>query len=288
MTFDKPQIHTIISHTLNYSAYDIKWMPLSARFVVVGQQANGTGVLELFEMEGTSLKVVGKKEKSAAIKCATFGASPVHTRHVSTGDFQGNLDLWDLERLNTPLFSIKAHEELINAIDGAGGMGVDCGPPEIATASKDGSVKIWDTRQRDRPVSTIAPAQGEKTKDVWTVAFGNAYNDQERMVCAGYENGDVKLFDLRNMSLHYETNVRNGVCAIEFDRRDIKMNKLVVGTLESTIQALDLRTKHPKSGYASTVHKSTENTTVWTVKHLPQNRDVFMSSSGKGGLSLFR
>eukprot|EP00983_Pelagomonas_calceolata_P064061 1147965-Pelagomonas_calceolata.AAC.3 len=30
-----------------------------------------------------------------------------------------------------------------------------------------------------------------------TVAFGNSYNDDERCVLAGYDNGDVKMFDLR-------------------------------------------------------------------------------------------
>ncbi|KAJ3300706.1 WD repeat-containing protein 92 [Borealophlyctis nickersoniae] len=85
--------------------------------------------------------------------------------------------------------------------------------------------------------------------------IGNSYNDEERVVCAGYENGDVKMFDLRAMSLLWETNVKNGVCSIEFDRKDIKMNKMVVTSLESAFQAYDLRTRHPETGFASTTHK---------------------------------
>ena len=48
---------------------------------------------------------------------------------------------------------------------------------------------------------------------IWTinVCTGHAYNDQDRCVAAGYDNGDVKLFDLRAMSLRWETNVKNGV-----------------------------------------------------------------------------
>jgi hypothetical protein len=34
-------------------------------------------------------------------------------------------------------------------------------------------------------------------RDCWSVAFGNSFNDEERCVLAGYDNGDVKLFDLR-------------------------------------------------------------------------------------------
>jgi hypothetical protein len=41
--------------------------------------------------------------------------------------------------------------------------------------------------------------------------LGNSYNDEERVLAAGYDNGDVKLFDLRNMALKWETNVKNGV-----------------------------------------------------------------------------
>ena len=29
------------------------------------------------------------------------------------------------------------------------------------------------------------------------MAIGNSFNDEERCVLAGYDNGDVKMFDLR-------------------------------------------------------------------------------------------
>lgn len=34
-------------------------------------------------------------------------------------------------------------------------------------------------------------------RDCWCVAIGNSYDDEERCVLAGYDNGDIKLFDLR-------------------------------------------------------------------------------------------
>ena len=70
---------------------------------------------------------------------------------------------------------------------------------------------IWDTRQADVPVASMEPAEGETKRDCWTVCFGNAYSTSERIVAAGYDNGDVKLFDLRTMSLRWEHNVKNGV-----------------------------------------------------------------------------
>ena len=35
------------------------------------------------------------------------------------------------------------------------------------------------------------------------------------------------MYDLRTNLVRWETNVRNGVCSIEFDRKDIEMNKMV-------------------------------------------------------------
>jgi hypothetical protein len=29
------------------------------------------------------------------------------------------------------------------------------------------------------------------------IRFGNSYNDDERCIAAGYDNGDLKIFDLR-------------------------------------------------------------------------------------------
>jgi hypothetical protein len=51
--------------------------------------------------------------------------------------------------------------------------------------------------------------------DVCVCDSGHAYNVHDRCVCAGYDNGDIKLFDLRNMSLRWETNVKNGVSAVQ-------------------------------------------------------------------------
>ena len=45
------------------------------------------------------------------------------------------------------------------------------------------------------------------------------------------------------------------ICGIEFDRRDIKMNKMIVTGLESAFHVFDLRTLHPESGFASLKEK---------------------------------
>ena len=72
-------------------------------------------------------------------------------------------------------------------------------------------MKVWDPRQKDSPVACMEPAEGEVRRDCWSVAFGNSFSDVERCVCAGYDNGDVKMFDLRTMTQRWETNIKNGV-----------------------------------------------------------------------------
>jgi len=45
--------------------------------------------------------------------------------------------------------------------------------------------------------------------------------------------------------------VRAQIVSLEFDRKDIAMNKLAATTLESRFRVFDLRTRHPTQGYAS-------------------------------------
>lgn len=162
---------------------------------------------------------------------------------------QGNLRIYNLENPSEPLYVAKAHDGIINSIDGVAGQSVNCGAPELVTGSSDGSVKVWDPRQKDRPVAEMEATRGTAKRDCWAVTFGNSFNTEERVVVAGYDNGDVKMFDLRSMSLSWESNLRNGVCSLEFDRKDIAMNKLVATTLESKLYVFDVRTSHPKRGY---------------------------------------
>ncbi|CAB1311768.1 unnamed protein product [Coregonus sp. 'balchen'] len=245
--FEKPQIIAHVQKSLNYTVFDSKWIPCSAKFVCLGNYARGTGVMQIYEVEHGEVKLV--KE---------------------------------------------AHKEIVNSIDGVGGLGIGDGAPEIVTGSRDGTVKVWDPRQKDSPVANMEPGEGEAKRDCWTVAFGHAFNDQDRCVCAGYDNGDIKLFDLRNMSLRTQClivlfsfiTVRQ-VCHVEFDRKDINMNKLVATSLEGKFHVFDMRTQHPTKGFDSVSEKA-HKSTIWQVRHLPQNRDIFMTAGGAGNLHLWK
>lgn len=213
-----------------------------------------------------------------------------------------NFNLSDIERPTEPIYKVDAHSDIINTLDAIGGNSTFCGAKEIVTGSRDGSVKVWDPRQKNDPVAHISAKTEEGSLDVrdcWAVGFGDSFNNSERAVCSGYDNGDVKLFDLRKMALRWETTCKNGVCSVEFDRKDIQMNKLAVTTLEGGLFVYDMRTENPTKGFSFCSEQNAgqslgtngvitgAKSTVWTAKHLPQNRDIFATGGGSGSLRIW-
>jgi WD40 repeat protein len=278
----RQQIIEYARKSLTYTPFEVRWIPASSRLVVAGSYPKNTGCLLVYQLNRGELKQLTEVEKPHPVKCMTFGQSPLEERRLATGDFHGNLHIWDVERLGTPVFQAAAHRSIVNAIDGA----LFAGPPEVATGSRDGAVKVWDARQPERPVAVLEPASADLARDCWAVAFGNSYNTHDRVLAAGYDNGDLKLFDLRTMTMRWQTNVNNGVCSVRFDRPDIEMNKLLLTTLEGRVRVYDLRTFHPTVGY-SHLEERMHAGTVWTGAPLPQSREVFMSC-GNGELALSR
>uniref|UniRef100_A0A1B6CAY4 Dynein axonemal assembly factor 10 n=1 Tax=Clastoptera arizonana TaxID=38151 RepID=A0A1B6CAY4_9HEMI len=285
---DKPQIICHVEKSLPFSLFDALWIPCSAKFVVLGSRPRGTGIIQIYEINQGDVVLKTEIEKNVSFKCGTFAASSLQERNLATGDFEGKLQIWNLDDMSVPIYSANGHKQIINTIDGVGGSSFGCGAPEIVTGSRDGSVKVWDPRQKNRPVAVMEPLEGEPRRDCWTVAFGNSFNSEERVVCAGYDNGDIKMFDLRAMNVRWETNVKNGVCSLEFDRKEIKMNKLVATTLESTFHVFDLTTQHPTKGFGKIKEKAHNKSTIWLSRVLPQNREVFITCGGSGSVCLWK
>jgi WD40 repeat protein len=238
-------------------------------------------------LERGSLELVKEYPQEFGIKSGTFKASPISTRDVSVVDYQGKLKIFDIETGKVK-YDVQAHSKMANVIDGIGGKGSEYGAPELVTGGSDGCVRVWDPRQ-ESPVVSLEPADSEVVKpDCWAVCFGNAYNQTERCIVAGYDNGDCKVFDLKTNCLRWDTNLKNGICGIEFDRPDIAMNKMVVTTLESKFHVFDLKTYHPEKGYAGIEEISSGKATIWGLKHVPQNRDLFATMGGNGTLNIYK
>jgi WD40 repeat protein len=210
--------------------------------------------------KGDSISTV---EVTSGVKCCTLGGSRLQYHHLAYGDYSGTLAICDLERGNEkPLFSVQnAHGSIINAIDGIGGTRIGYGAPELVTGGRDGFVHVWDPRV-SHSVFSLEPDNVQAARDCWAVTFGNSFNDDERCICVGFDNGDVKMYDLRTGKLKWETNVGNGITCIEFDRKDIEMNKMVVTSLESKFRYYDLRTQvRLMNRFDDPVHVSPHNST---------------------------
>lgn len=75
----------------------------------------------MYELAGLELKLISEVEKKQSFKCGTFGASSIADRRLATGNFGGQLEIWDLENTKEPIFQSQAHASIINAMDGCGG-----------------------------------------------------------------------------------------------------------------------------------------------------------------------
>jgi WD40 repeat protein len=200
------------------------------------------------------------------------------------GTFKGDVSVLDLQSQDVVWTGEGMHSSVVNTVDGCGGIGGGAGAREIASASRDGTAKVWDVRQRG-PVVTLEPSS--TGIECWSVAFGNAYSPTDRNLVVGYANGDTKMLDLRTMKIAWETNVGAGVCHVSFDRKDIQMNKLCVSSLGGKVHVFDLRTFNVQSGFANTVEQVCKST-VWGCYPLPQDRELSMVTTGDGSLYMYR
>ena len=281
-TTNAPQMIEHLNKSISFTPFETKWIPKTAKFVAGGETPKRTGILQIYQLNKTELTMTKEFSLDKGVKSMSFGLG---NNLLTLGDFGGTLTVLDLEKFK-PAFTVKAHDAIINGLDALGGAATDFGASEIVTGSRDGSVRVWDPRT-NAPVLSLEPVEKDPNPECWCVGFGNSFADDERMIIAGYDNGDVKLFNMKTNMLEWETNLQNGVCGIEFDRKDILMNKAVASTLEGKFHVFDLRTFNAVDGYTSLFEK-TNSGTVWGIKHLPQNRDILLVQGGNGHGYLYK
>lgn len=59
-SLEKPQIIIHLEKQLNYTVYDTKWIPCSAKFVVLGSHPRNTGAVQIYELSKGELKLVSE------------------------------------------------------------------------------------------------------------------------------------------------------------------------------------------------------------------------------------
>lgn len=82
-----------IKHVENFSVFDTKWIPQTAKFVAIGGRANATGLIKVYEMNGGQIDVVREINKKDTFKCAAFGLSRTQNAYLAIGDFGGALQI---------------------------------------------------------------------------------------------------------------------------------------------------------------------------------------------------
>ncbi|KAL0213725.1 hypothetical protein P9112_005909 [Eukaryota sp. TZLM1-RC] len=274
-----------IRESLFVTPFDTAWVPYSTRFVLMGGTPRDLGAFSVYKMYEGKLENLISYEHSKPIKCGTFNAS-TNERHIAFADTGGQLLLVDPECPSKSLFNVPAHNGIIHAIAGCGPVTAH-GASEAVTAGADGTAKVWDFRQTDGPVVDITPNQDSQKRECWGVSFGGATSAFDRIMACGYDNGDVKVVDLRMGGILWQTNVGGGAVNLEFDSLNKEKNKLVVTNLDGFVNVYDLKTHSEEKGFAF-VKKKVHNGTVWRARHLPSSRDVFASTGGTGEVKLWR
>ena len=105
-----PQISVHSSTVLDVTIHDVKWIPSSARFCVLGAHAKGTGSVQVFELDSKgangasfiAMNLKGKCVHEQSLKYGTFYGSDAVKCALIAGDFSGQLSSWDLKNLTKP------------------------------------------------------------------------------------------------------------------------------------------------------------------------------------------
>ncbi|KAG0292353.1 hypothetical protein BGZ98_002623 [Dissophora globulifera] len=210
-----------------------------------------------------------------------------------------------MSRTEFPVSNFKAHEDIVSCMDGAGSV---TGRPEFVTGCNDGTVRLWDMRQDHKaavkgggggggggapsPISDMSPRKGQAGHDVWCVAMGSGPGADDLMIVSGHDNGDVRVMDLRMGRSVFETNVKHGVCAVEFDKRQGKAGSLVATTLEGALHSFDLLNGQFTTSDSTTEEvitvRSGDVSTLWQARHVPQRPEILAVTDGGGTVHMYR
>lgn len=90
---DQPFIFTYISHNENFSIFETKWIPGTAKLAAIGGNGNSTGCIKVFELNGDRLDILHVINKRSPLRCAAFGLSRTKQSYMCTGDFKGSLQI---------------------------------------------------------------------------------------------------------------------------------------------------------------------------------------------------
>ena len=256
-----PELVEVSCTSVDFTVFQASWLPSSPRLAACGCTLAGRGVIKLYSLAGRGLAEVGSVSRGKAVRCATFNSSTVEERELVTGDFTGGLAVWDVDDLDRPVEEIMgAHSDLVHCLAGV--------PGRLVSGGREGVVKVWDRRDMRRSVLSL---EGESSSrpEVWTVEVG------EDSLCAGYSNGDIRIFDCRSGKVKWESHLARGVTSLEL----LSGGRLLGGNVGGSLVVWDLSSESRKE-------MKLEKSTVWSAVTCPHDERVLVSSLGSGALRL--
>jgi len=275
----------VTEKTVDFTVLSLSWIPCSARIISIGAHQKGHGVLSVHTLAGRELNETSSIKTDRPLRCGTFDLGDQNERVFCSGDFSGNICLWDIESLKRFDGVTGAHSDLINSI-ASGGKGSS----EILTGGRDGEVKLWDRRTLSKPTVRMFPENYQTKRDCWTVSH-SANQSTSTLVAAGFDNGDVKVFDLRAMKVLWETNVGRGVSHTTFLVDDTteaasgysRRLLLAAGTVHGKI--FSWQVEKPKQKVSSL---QLDKSTVWCTEKIATHSPLLISCLGSGALCFSR
>eukprot|EP01133_Synstelium_polycarpum_P012137 gene12137-14200_t len=194
-------------------------------------------------------------------------------RHVAMGDFAGQLQVWDVDRLDVPLIKVaNAHQGTINAIDCSVD---DQGDVRVASGGRDGKVSVWDSRVMAMAVCSFDHQVAEK-KDCWSLCIRGT------TLLSGYENGDLIAHDLRTNKIMATINLSASVSSVTCtDKGDL--SSILIGTGDSSAHTLSL----VDNQFKVTNQIKDQSKLIWSAKYSPFNSNTYAFAGGDGTVALY-
>jgi len=254
--------------SVDYVVHSLCCVPSSARFTAIGSNPKGGGILAVYSLNGRELEQSGSTGTGNPLRCSTFDVCDMSERQLCSGDYSGNLSFWDVETF-IAVTETKAHSDMINDIDGGG-----IGSSQILTGGRDGEAKLWDRRTLDKPTVRMLPDQMSARRDCWSVSHAGA---DRHIVAAGFDNGDVKVFDCRNMKILWETSVARGVSSLGLCGISGSLF-LAAGTVLGKMYLWNVTSP------TETVQVQLDKSTVWDTKQISTDTKTFVTCMGSGAL----
>lgn len=247
--------------------------------------SNANGVISLYNVN-RQIYQEGLYNTTYAINCLTIGNEP-NVFHV--GHSNGKIGTYDINNMSSPLYTIRAYED----------TGISCIYKGVndtfVTGGLDGTLKLWDIRTKECVLSLIAGGK----RSCRSAYLTNPFNDSEDCIIAGYDTGDVLIYDIRSKHPRFRVTFDVGITDFAFNDNGPKKMCIARETPKFHVVDLDASDKQQKFVSIDGECKYDENDPFYSsgkpaasintcVRFLPQSSNMFVVGSGDGSHSLMK